>query len=92
MSNDTDQPTTEKLANALAALNDPRLNHLISRARSGFYCDFKSPLVTPKVDLIRELRSFGHQDFASRVLRGDFDSTVAEGEAWLATLGTPEPA
>lgn len=75
-------PTTERLAQALEALGDPKLEPVIQRAREGHYDDFKSLLPMPLHQLVTDLRAAGHGGFAKRVMEGEFDVTKEESEAW----------
>lgn len=74
--------TTEKLARALEALDDPALRDMIKLARRGHYHDFLSPLALPETQLVADLRQAGHEATAQRVIAGDFDASPAEHEAW----------
>jgi len=75
-------PTTEKLARMLEELNDPRLDGIIKKARAGYYDDFKSPLATPEIQLVIDLRATGYPDVAERVIDGEYDATPEESAAW----------
>lgn len=77
--------TTEILARALEALNDPVIEPIISKARAGYYHDFLSPLDDPPAKLIEHLRSAGHDAFAQRVIDGEFDASAAESRQWAAS-------
>jgi hypothetical protein len=79
-------PTTERLARALESLNDPALAGMIAQARAGYYDDYKSSLAMPQVQLVLNIRSHGHPEFAKRVIDGEFDATLEEGEAWINSL------
>jgi len=74
--------TTEKLAQALEELGDTSLRPLIWRARRGYYHDYLSPLATPAIQLVADLRAAGHPGFAERVKAGEFDASSAESDAW----------
>lgn len=78
----TTTPTPERLAQALEALDDPRLDLIIERARSGFYDDFKTPLAYPQIELLKDLRPFGHAEIIRRIIDGEFDATPEESAAW----------
>lgn len=78
----TEMHTTEKLALALEALDDPALTGLIARARDGYYHDFLSPLAFPAVELVADLYTAGHDEFVHRVNNGEFDASSAEADAW----------
>lgn len=75
--------TAEKLALALEELGDSRVKPTMWRARRGYYHDFLSPLATPEVALVAELRELGFPDFAQRVINGEFDATKAESDKWM---------
>jgi hypothetical protein len=75
-------PTTERLGQALEALDDPKLAAMIERARQGYYDDYKSPLATPIIQLVNDIREAGHPEFAQRVIDGEFDATPEESKAW----------
>jgi hypothetical protein len=74
-------PTTERLARALEAAKDSRLDMLIARARQGYY-DYRSPIATPCVQLVTDLRAAGHPELAERAKGGEWDATKAESDAW----------
>lgn len=80
-------PTKERLARALEALNDPKLEGIIQRARRGDYDDYESTLEMPQHALIIALTVVGHNDFAARVINGEFDGTKEEAEAWYEREG-----
>jgi hypothetical protein len=81
------QPTTERLANALAHI-DGLPAHIIVWARKGRYDDYKSESPFPLNDLVRDLTRTGIPEaiqFCDRVKAGEFDGTKAEAAAWLAS-------
>jgi hypothetical protein len=80
-------PTTERLARALEAANDPALAEMIVHARAGHYDDFKSELNAPITALVRDLRAAGHLELVQRARDGEFDSTPAEGAEWFDRVG-----
>lgn len=65
--------TKTALVDELEKLKRSDVGLVISRAREGFYHDFESPIATPKVQLVRDLRSVGLEELARRVMNGDFD-------------------
>lgn len=80
------QPTTERLAAALEAINAPYV--LIAHARAGHYDDYKSELPFPQIVLVGELQKLGTNgamDLARQVIAGEFDGTKEEAEAWAAS-------
>lgn len=76
-------PTTERLARALEAADCSPW--MIERARRGVYDDFKSELAMPINELVKDLRAEGKTELALRAMRGDFDSTHEEAQAWMKT-------
>lgn len=75
----------ERLAAALAETGDPKLTKMIERARAGYYHDFESPLATPIMELVKDLRRAGRHDLAKRAAEGEFDATKEEADAWAAS-------
>lgn len=77
-------PTKERLARALA---DADLPALAIRALRGAFDDFESESATPAQDLVVALQRAGGVaalELLERVSRGEFDTTTAEAEAWMA--------
>lgn len=85
--------TTVKLAKALGAIPGvPR--DMIQRAIDGYYHDYLSPLATPEIQLVADLRALASQpatprdsrpllrQMAERVIDGEFDATREESDAW----------
>ena len=79
---DDELHTTEILARALEAAEDPELAPMIRKARAGYYHDFLSPLALPEMQLVADLKEAGHPALAQRVADGEFDSSTAESRAW----------
>ncbi|MBO2461553.1 hypothetical protein [Actinomadura violacea] len=77
--------STEILVAALTDAGDPKLAPLIERAKTGYYNDFQSPLVSPIMELVKDLRKAGHHDLARRAIDGEFDGTKEESDAWAAS-------
>lgn len=73
------QSTSERLAQVLHAAG---LRNLAAKARAGYYDDFRSPLATPIVQLVKDLKAAGRDDIAQRAMNGEFDATQEEAEAW----------
>jgi hypothetical protein len=73
-------PTTERLARALEEAGAPTA--MIERARQGYYDDFKSPLAMPEMQLLTDARAAGLESIAEGVLRGEWDATKEESDAW----------
>lgn len=82
---DAQLPTTERLARALEALNDPKLLGMIAQARAGLYDDYKSALNFPMIQLVRDLEAADYPEMAQRARDGEFDATEAEAHAWMQT-------
>ena len=73
------QPTKERLA---AALGEAGLSVMQQRAAAGYYDDFESPLATPIIQLVTDLRAAGREDLAKLAMNGEWDSTREESQAW----------
>lgn len=93
-------PTSERLAQILHAEG---LFDMEKKAREGYYDDYKSPLETPIVQLVRDLQTLADnfqgrgvnaertserlRKLARRAMDGDFDGTKEEGDAWWQKEG-----
>jgi hypothetical protein len=77
--------TKERLAQAMIAEGCP--TGLIARARAGEFDDFESNSATPIVRLVNELHKAGFRDLAARAIKGEFDATKEEAEAWYQREG-----
>ena len=77
--------TKEKLAQALDQAKAPAI--MIQKARLGYYDDYESELATPIVQLVHDARSYGLSDIALRGMKGEFDGTKEEGDAWFQKEG-----
>lgn len=64
-------PHDAKLGRELEAAGYPPST--VALARRGHWSDFKTPLATPKIDLVAMLRFDGHDKLAERVVAGEFD-------------------
>lgn len=85
------ESTKSKLAHALRAAG---FEQLANRAEQGEFSDFEGPHAVPKVELVGELsRIYKNPVIASvvcqkahviaqQVMRGEFDDTKEEAEAW----------
>jgi len=93
----------ESTARLVAVLREqkpsPKMARLIERAERDEFHDFLSPLVFPQLALAEALKDDHRHALATRVLRGEFDATTAEAQAWadspdgqatFAELATPE--
>lgn len=90
----TDEPTTEKLARAIAEAAakphhrtepGPSTEQMIALARDGYYDDYKSPVAMNMMALVTHARAAGLMDIAGRAISGDFDATKEESDAWAAS-------
>jgi hypothetical protein len=83
--------TKERLARAIIERSrghyDPRVERMIKFARAGHYDDFETDIATPLIALRNDLLAVGYIDLAQRVMDGDFDSTIAEADAWMEREG-----
>lgn len=98
-----EQSTRLRLAQDLAAVNDPALNELIERAEAGYYDDYDTPLATPQTQLSSDLRGViqyrnlrADGDDARRemletlfqaAMDGGYEATDAEVDAWMERKG-----
>ena len=85
--------TAAKLARALRQIPGVP-GDMIRRAADGYYHDFLSPLATPEVQLVADLRDLASRpatprnsrsllrEMAQRVIDGEFDASRAESDAW----------
>lgn len=74
--------TKDKLAQAL---EDAGLAGMARKAAEGYYHDYLSPLDTPTMALVDDLRKIGSPEamaLRARVMNGDFDATKEEGDDW----------
>ena len=76
--------TSERLAQVLHAAG---LRDMEAKARSGYYDDYRSPLATPIVQLVRDLEAQGQHDLAKRAMSGEFDGSREEAEEWFQKEG-----
>jgi hypothetical protein len=78
------EPSSELLAQAL---EDAGYLDLAARARRDEFHDFATPHVMPQHVLVYELRARGKRarELLQRVATGEFDATLAESEAWIAS-------
>jgi hypothetical protein len=58
---------------------------MINKARSGFYDDFKSPHPMPEHQLLADARAAGLERIAQGVIKGEWDATKEESDAWAAS-------
>jgi len=75
--------TAAYLAGELQAAGAPL--GMIAKARAGYYDDYKSPLATPIMQLVRDLSAAGLPELMARATRGDFDANKEEADAWAAS-------
>ena len=77
--------TSEKLALALEKAKAPKL--MIEKARAGCYDDFKSESATPIRDLVMDCQAHGLHALAQDAIKGKFDASTGEAQAWFANEG-----
>jgi len=75
-------PTTEILAEALEAAHAPA--KMIEQARAGHYDDFKSDLLFPIRELVKDARAAGLASLSIRATSGEFEAQLWECDAWRA--------
>jgi hypothetical protein len=71
-----------------AALVEVGLPIMAVKAAQGYYHDFLSPLDFPELDLIGDLTEIGTPTalaMRARVMDGEFDASIAESDAWVAS-------
>lgn len=73
-------PTTEKLAKAMEEAGCPA--GMISKARQGYYDDYKSTIATPCMQLVADLSSAGKESLRQRAMNGEFDAQIWESDEW----------
>lgn len=64
------------------------LGDMAIKAAQGLYHDFLSPLATPEMQLLADLRAAGTPAalaLAERHMRGEFDASKEESDAWAAS-------
>lgn len=92
-------PTKVRLAEEmrLCAVQDPSraelFEALAKKADAGDYDDYESESVTPIGDLAKDLAKIGTKDamwLRRRAIRGDFDGTKEESDAWAKKQGLIE--
>lgn len=75
-------PTSDRLAIALQEVDAPLW--MVERARKGEYDDFKSPHAMPLHKLMEDVAANGlPESFKKRIVEGEFDCTLEEGQAWM---------
>ena len=79
--------TSERLTEALEALNDPKLADMIRKARLGYYDDYETWIATPQLTLIGDLYQAGYPDMVRRATKGEWEATKEEGTAWFEREG-----
>jgi len=80
-------PTSEKLANFLESLKDPRLTDMIKKARDGYYDNYKTTIPFPTIQLVLDFEEAGYQELAEEAKKGRWDSQDWEGEEWFEKEG-----
>ena len=77
--------TKERLAKALRESGCPP--RMVELASSGYYDDFESPLATPCMQLVHDLRDLKKFALAKRAMDGEFDGTKEEADDWFEKEG-----
>ena len=76
----TRKRTGDILAEALEQVHAPSL--MIKHAREGYYDDYRSELVFPIRQLMKDAQANGLTTIADRAKRGDFDAQKWEADEW----------
>lgn len=77
--------TKDRLAQAL---READIEFMAARAADAYYDEFTGPLDSPIVQLATDLSRVGTLaalQLRQRVMRGEFDATVDEADAWAAS-------
>jgi hypothetical protein len=78
------------------ALHEVGLAEMATKARTGYYHDFLSPLDLPEMALITALgaaatrhpeRAAAIDDLRKRVINGEFDASTEESDEWASADG-----
>ncbi len=75
--------TKDKLAEALNAIG---LTEMATKAATGYYHDYLSPLDFPSIQLVNDLAMTGTEEamaLRERVINGEFDASNEEGDEWF---------
>ena len=75
--------------NLALALEEAGLSWMARKAREGYYDDFESPLATPIIQLVLDLRARGkrYEALAERAMGGEFDGSLEESTVWFEREG-----
>lgn len=73
-------PTTERLAKAMEKEGCP--DWMVTKAREGYYDDYKSSIATPCIQLVDDLALVARPLLRARALRGEFDAQKWESDEW----------
>lgn len=74
-------PASRRLWTALKDVRAPI--DLCDRAAQGEFDDLQSFHAFPKLALLHELRQLKMEDFAARVIAGEFDTSRADAQHWI---------
>lgn len=80
------KPSTKKLYDAVAELNEPRLKKFLKQIEKGYYHEYDSDLDFPMFTLALDCAAYGLDSFIRRVVDGEFDATREEGLMWRNSL------
>lgn len=64
-----------------------KIYEMSDKAKEGYYSDYDSPLVTPCIQLVKDLESLGLNELADRARNGEFEATEEESNAWYEREG-----
>lgn len=78
------EPTKHRLARVL---REAGLESMAVAAEAGYYDDYESESALPITNLVHDLRVAGREDLARRAMRGEWDGTPEEGQAWFEREG-----
>jgi len=76
--------TKDRLAETL---REHGLDEMADLAAKGHYDDFESEIAFPLTKLVIGLRDAGKHELIQRVMKGEFDATASEAEAWFMREG-----
>jgi len=79
--------TVDRLVRDLKAVNDERLENIITRAEEGYYDDYKTPIAYPTIALVNDLEAAGFPRLANDAKDGKWASTLEEGQEWFEEEG-----
>lgn len=63
------------------------IDEMISKAKTGYYSDYDSPLATPCIQLVEDLGKIKAYELIQLAKNGEFDATKEESDAWYKREG-----